>query len=150
MTKTPESVHGYGQSDRSPVSRVRPLPLAGLPCLGRPSDIWFKPALSVIVAAAPPNRRWSLGRLDPAAHTMAGLLCALYAYHRPYAARARALGRVVLGLLGGLAVAPERLAYETAVLSGLDDGRRELAALLGELLVQLSSSWGGRPGAPRR
>ncbi|WNC03142.1 MarR family transcriptional regulator [Streptomyces sp. CGMCC 4.7035] len=43
-------------------------------------------------------------------------------------------------------ILPEQLSYETGVLSGLDDeGQRELAALLGELLVQLE----GRLGAPR-
>ncbi|GAA3047016.1 MarR family winged helix-turn-helix transcriptional regulator [Streptomyces glomeratus] len=43
-------------------------------------------------------------------------------------------------------VLPEQLLYETAVLSGLDDREQsELAALLGELLVQLE----GRLGAPR-
>ncbi|GAA3837873.1 hypothetical protein GCM10022206_90060 [Streptomyces chiangmaiensis] len=43
-------------------------------------------------------------------------------------------------------ILPEQLSYETAVLPGLDDdGQRELAALLGELLVQLE----GRLGASR-
>ncbi|MEU8585956.1 MarR family transcriptional regulator [Streptomyces sp. NPDC048664] len=43
-------------------------------------------------------------------------------------------------------VLPEQLSYEKAVLSGLhDDGRRDLAALLAELLVQLE----GRLGVPR-
>ncbi|GGS99093.1 MarR family winged helix-turn-helix transcriptional regulator [Streptomyces chromofuscus] len=44
------------------------------------------------------------------------------------------------------AVLPEQLAYESAVLSGLDSTRQdELAGLLGELLGQLE----GRPGALR-
>ncbi|MCL8009870.1 FUSC family protein [Streptomyces sp. AS02] len=82
------------------------LPLAGVLRLGRPSDIWFKPALSVVVAVAPPNiALLVLGRLDLAMYTMAGSLCALYAHNRPYAARARALAWVVLGMLGGLAAA---------------------------------------------
>jgi uncharacterized membrane protein YgaE (UPF0421/DUF939 family) len=73
--------------------------------LGRPSPIWFKPALSVVVAVAPPNLTLlALGRLDLAMYTMAGSLCALYAHNRPYAARARALVRVVLGMVAGLAV----------------------------------------------
>ncbi|CAM5656700.1 hypothetical protein STENM327S_08952 [Streptomyces tendae] len=38
-------------------------------------------------------------------YTMAGSLCALYAHNRPYAARARTLAWVVLGMLGGVAVA---------------------------------------------
>ncbi|MER5470931.1 FUSC family protein [Streptomyces sp. NPDC002685] len=87
-------------------SRPRRLPLAGVLRLGRPSDIWFKPALSVVVAVAPPNLALlALGRLDLAMYTMAGSLCALYAHNRPYAARARALARVVAGMLGGLGVA---------------------------------------------
>ncbi|MCT9004668.1 FUSC family protein [Streptomyces rhizosphaerihabitans] len=87
-------------------SRARRLPLAGALRLGRPSDIWFKPALSVVVAVAPPNLTLlALGRLDLAMYTMAGSLCALYAHNRPYAARARALAWVVAGMLGGLAVA---------------------------------------------
>ncbi|MDH6520877.1 hypothetical protein M2163_002140 [Streptomyces sp. SAI-135] len=83
--------------------RVRRLPLAGVLRLGRPSDIWFKPALSVVVAVAPPNLTLlALGRLDLAMYTMAGSLCALYAHNRPYAARARALAWVVLGMVAGL------------------------------------------------
>ncbi|MCF1597064.1 FUSC family protein [Streptomyces muensis] len=87
-----------GMSDR--------LPLAGVLRLGRPSDIWFKPALSVVAAVAPPNLALlALGRLDLAMYTMAGSLCVLYAHNRPYAARARALAWVALGMLGGLATA---------------------------------------------
>ncbi|MGW4438900.1 FUSC family protein [Streptomyces sp. NPDC004596] len=82
------------------------LPLAGVLRLGRPSDIWFKPALSVIVATAPPNLiLLALGRLDLAVYSMAGSLCALYGHNRPYAARARVLAWVVLGMVGGLALA---------------------------------------------
>ncbi|MEU0390846.1 FUSC family protein [Streptomyces chartreusis] len=85
---------------------ARRLPLAGVLRVGRPSDIWFKPALSVVAAIAPPNLiLLALGRLDLAMYTMAGSLCALYAHNRPYAARAGALVWVVLGMLGGLAVA---------------------------------------------
>ncbi|MET8944481.1 FUSC family protein, partial [Streptomyces sp. NPDC004542] len=82
------------------------LPLVGVLRLGRPSDIWFKPALSVVAAVAPPNLTLlALGRLDLAMYTMAGSLCALYGHHRPYAARARTLAWVVLGMVAGLAVA---------------------------------------------
>ncbi|MET9685950.1 FUSC family protein [Streptomyces coeruleorubidus] len=85
---------------------ARRLPLAGVLRLGRPSDIWFKPALSVVAAIAPPSLiLMALGRLDLVMYTMAGSLCALYAHNRPYAARAVALVWVVLGMLGGLAVA---------------------------------------------
>ncbi|MEU6254586.1 FUSC family protein [Streptomyces sp. NPDC047043] len=90
----------------SAAPRVHRLPLAGVLRLGRPSDIWFKPALSVLASVAPPNLTLlALGRLDLAMYTMAGSLCALYAHNRPYAARARALAWVVLGMVGGLAVA---------------------------------------------
>ncbi|MGC0209252.1 FUSC family protein [Streptomyces levis] len=85
---------------------ARRLPFAGVLRLGRPSDIWFKPALSVVAAIAPPNLTLlALGRLDLAMYAMAGSLCALYTHNRPYAARAAALLWVVLGMLGGLAVA---------------------------------------------
>ncbi|MHB9864346.1 FUSC family protein [Streptomyces sp. YIM S03343] len=85
---------------------LRPLPLTGVLRLGRPSDIWFKPALSVVASVAPPNLLLlALDRLDLAMYTMAGSLCALYAHNRPYAARARALAWVVLGMTGGLGIA---------------------------------------------
>ncbi|GAA3799330.1 FUSC family protein [Streptomyces phyllanthi] len=86
--------------------RVRRLPLSGVLRVGRPSDIWFKPALSVVASVAPPNLTLvALGRLDLAVYAMAGSVCALYAHNRPYAARARVLAGVVLGMIGGLAVA---------------------------------------------
>ncbi|WP_217178295.1 FUSC family protein [Streptomyces sp. AC495_CC817] len=86
--------------------RARRLPLSGVLRLNRPSEIWFKPALSVVVAMAPPNLALlALGRLDLAMYAMAGSLCALYAHHRPYADRALTLARVVLGMVAGLAVA---------------------------------------------
>ncbi|MFJ3640657.1 FUSC family protein [Streptomyces sp. NPDC090108] len=84
----------------------RRLPLAGALRLGPPSAIWFKPALSVVAATAPPDLLLlALGRLDLALYTTAGSLCALYAHSRPYAARARTLALVVLGMTGGLAAA---------------------------------------------
>ncbi|WP_327731127.1 FUSC family protein [Streptomyces sp. NBC_00487] len=86
--------------------RARRLPLSGVLRANRPSEIWFKPALSVVAATAPPNLTLlALHRLDLAVYTMAGSLCALYAHNRPYAARARTLARVVLGMVAGLAVA---------------------------------------------
>ncbi|MCX4759869.1 FUSC family protein [Streptomyces sp. NBC_01275] len=95
-----------GRPPPPPLSSRPALPLAGALRLGRPSDIWFKPALSVVAAGAPPNLiLLALGRLDLAMYTMAGSLCALYAHHRPYAARARVLAWVVLGMTAGLAVA---------------------------------------------
>ncbi|MEV7390392.1 FUSC family protein [Streptomyces sp. NPDC091215] len=90
----------------APATTTRRLPLAGLLRLGRPSDIWFKPALSVVAAVAPPNLTLlALGRLDLATYTMAGSLCALYGHNRPYPARARTLAGVILGMVAGLALA---------------------------------------------
>ncbi|MEU4463759.1 FUSC family protein [Streptomyces sp. NPDC024017] len=91
----------------TPATRpARRLPLAGVLRLGRPSEIWFKPALSVVASIAPPALTLlALGRLDLVMYAMAGSLCALYAHNRPYAARAGVLVWVVLGMLGGLAVA---------------------------------------------
>ncbi|WP_189263530.1 FUSC family protein [Streptomyces fuscichromogenes] len=90
----------------APPTTPRRLPLAGVLRLGRPTDIWFKPAVSVVAAVAVPNLTLlALGRLDLAMYTMAGSLCALYGHNRPYPARARTLAQVVLGMVGGLAVA---------------------------------------------
>lgn len=95
---------------------VRRLPLAGLLRLRAPSDIWVKPALSVVIAAAVPNLTLLvLGRLDLAMYTMAGSLCALYCHNLPYAARAKALARVALGMVAGLAVALLCAAYISSV-----------------------------------
>ena len=97
----------------------RRLSLTGVLSVGRLSDIWFKPALSVLAAAAPPCLTLAaLDRLDLAMYTMAGALCALYAHNRSYAARARVLAGVVLGMLAGLAVAlvSASLAHNAVVL----------------------------------
>ncbi|MBA2945911.1 FUSC family protein [Streptomyces himalayensis] len=86
--------------------RVHRLPLAGVLRLGKAPDIWFKRAWSVAISAAIPILTLlALDRLDLAMYTMAGSFCALYAHNRPYAARARALFWVVVGMVAGLAVA---------------------------------------------
>ncbi|MFI6948555.1 FUSC family protein [Streptomyces sp. NPDC050422] len=93
-------------STRSRQSSVRRIPLAAPLRLARPSDMWFKPATSVVVATAIPNLvLYSLDRLDLVMYTMAGSLCALYGHNLPYARRARTVVGVVLGMLAGLAVA---------------------------------------------
>ncbi|MEU2598269.1 FUSC family protein [Streptomyces hirsutus] len=92
--------------EKEPAPKPRRFPLADVLRVGRPSNIWFKPAFSVVAAVAPPSLLLvALGRLDLAAYTMAGSLCALYAHNRPYHARAKALAGVVAGMVGGLAVA---------------------------------------------
>ncbi|MEU2797989.1 FUSC family protein [Streptomyces sp. NPDC007117] len=87
-------------------SAVRGLPPAPALRLSPPSDTWFKPALSVVVAIAVPDLALlAAGRPDLGPHTMAGSLCALYGHGLPYARRARAVAGVVLGMAAGLAVA---------------------------------------------
>ncbi|MFI1223424.1 MULTISPECIES: FUSC family protein [unclassified Streptomyces] len=84
---------------------VRSIPLASALRLSRPSDTWFKPALSVVVASAVPHLTLlAVGRLDLVIYTMAGSLCALYGHGLPYARRAVAVAGVVLGMAAGLAV----------------------------------------------
>jgi hypothetical protein len=100
----------------TPSPRVRPLPLGRSLRPARPSDIWFKPATSVLIAQLVPNLvLLALGRLDLAAFTMAGSLCALYAHNIPYAARARSLAWVVLGMAAGVAVALGTAALTSSV-----------------------------------
>lgn len=85
---------------------VRRLPLTAPLRLARPSDMWFKPAGSVVVATAIPNLvLLSLGRLDLVMYTMAGSLCALYGHNLPYARRAGTVAAVVLGMTAGLGAA---------------------------------------------
>ncbi|WP_405939783.1 FUSC family protein [Streptomyces sp. NBC_00726] len=98
---------------------VRRLPLTGPLRLNRPSDLWFKPATSVVVATAIPNLvLLALGRLDLVMYTMAGSLCALYGHHLPYARRAGTVAGVVLGMTAGLgaALVVASLTTSTAVL----------------------------------
>ncbi|MBY8876342.1 FUSC family protein [Actinacidiphila acidipaludis] len=82
------------------------LPLRASLRPARPSDIWFKPALSVVAALAVPDLvLLALGRVDLILYTMAGSLCALYAHNRPYRARARVLAGVVVGMAATVGVA---------------------------------------------
>ncbi|AJT62945.1 hypothetical protein T261_1259 [Streptomyces lydicus] len=86
--------------------RARPLPVRSTVRLRRPVDIWHKPALSAVVAMAVPDLTlYALGRLDLILYTSAGSLCALYAHGLPYAARARTLLWVVLGMVASLGIA---------------------------------------------
>ncbi|MFI5630011.1 FUSC family protein [Streptomyces sp. NPDC051664] len=100
-------------------SSVRRLTLVGPLRLTRPSDLWFKPALSVVVASAVPNLAlFAFGRLDLVMYTMAGSLCALYGHSLPYARRARTVAGVVVGMLIGMAISlvTASLTDSTAVL----------------------------------
>ncbi|MFJ5673752.1 hypothetical protein [Streptomyces sp. NPDC093097] len=95
-----------GSSSGTGAVRFRPLPVRSTVRLRRPVDIWHKPALSAVVALAVPDLvLFALGRLDLVLYTSAGAMCALYAHGLPYAARARALPWVVLGMAASLAVA---------------------------------------------
>ncbi|MFJ6855848.1 FUSC family protein [Streptomyces sp. NPDC091271] len=98
---------------------VHRLPVTGVLRLHSPAEIWYKPALSVVVASAVPNLLlYSLDRLDLVMYTMAGSLCALYGHNLPYARRAHTVLRVILGMAAGLAVAlvAASLTDSTAVL----------------------------------
>ncbi|MEV7249840.1 FUSC family protein [Streptomyces cyaneofuscatus] len=98
---------------------ARRLPLTAPLRLNRPSDTWFKPALSVVAASAVPHLTLlALGRLDLVMYTMAGSLCALYGHGLPYARRARTVAGVVLSMTAGLAAAlvTASLTHSTAVL----------------------------------
>lgn len=67
--------------------------------------MWFKPALSVVVATAVPDLvLFAMDRLDLVMYTMAGSLCALYGHNLPYARRARAVAGVVVSMVIGLAI----------------------------------------------
>ncbi|MFJ1546342.1 FUSC family protein [Streptomyces sp. NPDC088246] len=98
---------------------VRRLPLAAPLRLARPSDMWFKPALSVVVATAVPDLLlFAIDRLDLVMYTMAGSLCALYGHSLPYARRARAVAGVVISMVIGMAISlvAASLTGSTAVL----------------------------------
>ncbi|MFE9249140.1 FUSC family protein [Streptomyces sp. NPDC007088] len=86
--------------------RPRRLPLAGALRLGKLNDTWFKPASGLASAAVVPLvTLLALGRLDLAAYTMAGSMCALYGHNLPYAARSRAVLWVILGMTGSVTAA---------------------------------------------
>nr|WP_237323804.1 FUSC family protein [Streptomyces sp. MOE7] len=113
--------HAGKRGDARPGSTVgaRPLPIKSTVRLRRPVDIWHKPALSAVVALAIPDATlYALGRLDLILYTSAGAMCALYAHGLPYAARARALPWVVLGMVAslGIALTAASLVTSTALL----------------------------------
>ncbi|EDY44813.2 FUSC family protein [Streptomyces sp. SPB074] len=90
----------------APGPRAKKLPLAGVLRLGGLNDTWFKPATGASSAAVIPLLTLlALNRLDLAAYTMAGSLCALYGHQLPYARRARAVLWVGLGMVAGVALA---------------------------------------------
>ncbi|MEU7231097.1 FUSC family protein [Streptomyces chrestomyceticus] len=96
--------------------RARPLPLRSTVLLRRPVDIWHKPALSAVVALGVPEFiLFALGRLDLVLYTSAGAMCALYAHGLPYAARARTLAWVVLGMVASLGAALTAASLTTSV-----------------------------------
>ena len=67
---------------------------------------WHRPALSAVIALGTADLvLLALGRLDLALYTSGGGLCALYAHGLPYAARARTLGWVVLGMTASVGIA---------------------------------------------
>ena len=82
------------------------MPWQGTVRLGAASDTWHKPAVSAALSLVVPQLvLLALGRLDLVLYVAAGSMCAMYAHAQPYAARARTLAVVVLGMASGLAVA---------------------------------------------
>ncbi|UNO43048.1 FUSC family protein [Streptomyces sp. MST-110588] len=103
---TPAAKDATPATARTRGVRVRPLPVKSTVRLRRPVDIWHKPALSAVAALAVPDfTLLALGRLDLILYTSAGAMCALYAHGLPYAARARVLLWVILGMVASLGVA---------------------------------------------
>ncbi|WP_399083490.1 FUSC family protein [Streptomyces sp. BBFR2] len=101
---------------------VRPLPVRSSVRLRRPVDIWHKPALSAVVALAIPDAAlFAGGRMDLVLYTSAGAMCVLYGHGLPYAARARTLPWVVLGMVAslGLALTAASLVSSAVVLVAL-------------------------------
>ncbi|MER7841041.1 FUSC family protein [Streptomyces sp. NPDC096040] len=84
---------------------MRPLQIRGVLRLGRATDLWPKAALSVLLAMAVPSLvLLAVGRVDLMMYTVGGSTCALYGHSLPYAARARALAWVVLGMVASIGV----------------------------------------------
>ena len=106
--------------------RTRPLPVRGVLRPQRALAGWHRPALSILVAMGVPNLLLlALGRLDLAAYTAAGAMCALYAHRLPRQVRARTLGWVVLGM-----AASTGIALTTAATTDSTTVRVAVAALL--------------------
>ncbi|MEU4092169.1 FUSC family protein [Streptomyces sp. NPDC026673] len=103
-----------------------PLPVRGAFRLRSVQDAWHHRALGVVVAVgAIEVTLLALGRLDLVPYAAGGGLCALYAHGLPFAARARALALVVLGMAAGTGVA-----LTTAALTESAAVRVAVAALL--------------------
>lgn len=89
-------------------------------------DLWHQRAVSVVVAVGiVEGVLLTLGRLDLVLYAAGGALCALYAHGLPYAARARTLALIVLGMAVGGAVA-----LTTAALTDATAVRVAVAAAL--------------------
>ncbi|MEV5595552.1 FUSC family protein [Streptomyces sp. NPDC052496] len=112
----PTGQRAAARSGSGSLVRVRPLPIRSTVLLRRPVDIWHKPALSAVVALGIPEfLLLALGRLDLVLYTSAGAMCALYAHGLPYAARARTLAWVVLGMVASLGTALTAASLTTSV-----------------------------------
>ncbi|UKY53756.1 FUSC family protein [Streptomyces inhibens] len=119
MGKHAKPAEQRGRATPGSAVRARPLPIKSTVRLRRPVDIWHKPALSAVAALAIPDLTlFALGRLDLILYTSAGAMCALYAHGLPYAARARTLPWVVLGMVASLgnALTAASLTTSTALL----------------------------------
>ncbi len=84
----------------------RMLSLRGVFRMRPVADTWYQSALCAVIAIGVPEIvLLATGQVQLAFYTSAGGLCAVYAHGMPYAARARTLAWVVLGMVAGTAVA---------------------------------------------
>ncbi|MFF3518125.1 FUSC family protein [Streptomyces sp. NPDC002573] len=97
---------------------MRPLQIRDALRLGRATELWPKTALSVLLAMAVPSLvLLAMGHVGLMVYTVGGSTCALYGHSLPYAARARALACVVLGMVvsNGAGLATAAATHSTAV-----------------------------------
>ncbi|GAA0471573.1 FUSC family protein [Streptomyces olivaceiscleroticus] len=106
-TGTGNGIASGNGADAGRAVRARPLPVKSTVRLRRPLETrhWHKPAFSAAAAIAVPNLTLlALDRMDLVLYTSAGAMCALYGHNKPYAARARTVAWVILGMIASLAV----------------------------------------------
>ncbi len=107
------------------------------------ADTWRRSAVSGVIAVGVPAAVLLLtGHLPLAFYTAAGGLCAAYAHGLPYAARGRALGWVLLGMLAGTGIALTTAALTTSAVVRV----LVLALLAGLFKLVCDASRIGPPG----
>lgn len=107
------------------------------------ADTWYQSALCALLAIGGPELvLLATGRVQLAFYTSAGGLCALYGHGMPYAARARTLAWVVLGMFAGTAVA----LTASALIASAESRVLVIAVLAGLYKLVCDASRMGPPG----